>query len=143
MKWSWKIFTIQLVALFVAALGVSFLISKIIDAQHGTDPPDSTVVSMAFGGVLTPILFSILCGWKRWNLKMLLIVTFVVSGLYSGNLVFGILAVAISFVIYLAVGKLRNLILFYTLPGEESDPDSELTGSNPEQGGNGDAEEAV
>ncbi|WP_411825421.1 hypothetical protein [Luteolibacter sp. AS25] len=147
MKWSWKSFFIHLVAVFIAALGVSFLVSLVIDAQRDTNSTDSTVISMAFGGVLTTVLYSLIGGWKGWNLKMLLIVGFLVTGLYSGNLVFGILAVVMSSIGYFISSKARGLITYYAIPKEEPHTDQEPQPlddkSKGEQVGDGDAEESV
>ncbi|GEP42546.1 hypothetical protein [Brevifollis gellanilyticus] len=125
MKWSWKIFCIQLVVLFGAALGASIIVSKIIDAQRGIEAPDSTIPAMRIGGILACVLFSAIGGWKRWNPKMALVNAAIVSGLYA-KLPGTFLGVLFGAAAYFIASKLHDLISFYTLPADapEDHPDS-------------------
>ena len=85
MKWSWKTFGLQLVVTFVVALGLAYGISMIIDAKRGPEAPNSTLISMALGGFLAPLILSTVAGWKAWALKSPLIVAFIVAGIYASN----------------------------------------------------------
>jgi hypothetical protein len=127
MKWSWKSFFIQLVAVFVAALGVSYVVSKIIDIQRGPGAADSTILSMGIGGFLTSILFAALCGWRGWNFKMLLVIVFVVAGLYSANPAVAILVIPFAGLTYFVTTKIKNLLSYYSspVPGPNDEGDSE------------------
>lgn len=116
MKWSWKVFFIQLVAVFVLALGVSYIVSTIIDLQRGPGAADSTIEAMGIGGFIASILFAALCGWRRWNLKMLLVIAFVVAGLHSSSPAVAILAIPFAALTYFIAGKLANLVSCYTVP---------------------------
>lgn len=116
MKWSWKFFLIQLVAVFVAALGVSYIVSKVIDIQRGPDAADSTILSMGIGGFLTSILFAALCGWRGWNFKMLLVIAFVVAGLYSANPAVGILVIPFVALAYFVTTKIKYFLSYYSSP---------------------------
>ena len=127
MKWSWKFFFIQLIAVFVAALGLSYIISKIIDIQRGPGAADSTILSMGIGGFLASILFAALCGWRGWNIKALLVIAFVVAGLYSANPAVAILAIPFAALAYFVTTKIKNLLSYYSLPvtTPEDERDSE------------------
>src|SRR5690242_17514757 len=76
MKWSWRAFFIRLVAVFVAALAVSYGISLGIDFGAASDA-GATRLSMGIGGFVTSIAFAVLSGWRGWNFKMLLVIAFV------------------------------------------------------------------
>jgi hypothetical protein len=116
MKWSWKSFFIQLVAVFVAALGVSFSVSKIIDLQRGPGATDSTILSMGIGGFVTSLIFAVLCGWKGWNFKMLLVIAFIVAGLYSANPAVAIFTLPFAALAYFVATKFRDLLSYYNPP---------------------------
>jgi hypothetical protein len=113
MKWSWKAFGLQLVVTFLVALGLAYSISMIIDAKRGSEGPDSTLISMAIGGLIAPLILSLIAGWKRWILKSPLIVAFIVAALYASNPAVGILCVIISAVLYLAARKGGEVLAFY------------------------------
>jgi hypothetical protein len=113
MKWSWKAFGLQLVATFVVALGLAYGTSMVIDAKRGPGAPDSTLISMAIGGLIAPLILSLIAGWKGWVLKSPLIVAFIVAGIYASNPAVGILCVIISAVLYLAARKGGEVLAFY------------------------------
>jgi hypothetical protein len=113
MKWSWKAFVLQLVATFVVALGFAYIISMVIDAKRGAGAPDSTLISMAIGGFIAPLILSLVAGWKRWIIKSPLIVAFIVSGIYASNPVIGILCVIISVCLYYSARKGGEVLSYY------------------------------
>ncbi len=113
MKWSWKSFGLQLVATFVVALGLAYGISMVIDAKRGPGAPDSTLISMAIGGLIAPLILSLIAGWKGWRLKSPLIVAFIVAGIYASNPGVGILCVIISAFLYLGARKGGEFLAFY------------------------------
>lgn len=113
MKWSWKAFGWQFVSTFVVALGLAYGISMMIDAKRGPGAPDSTLISMALGGFLAPLILSSIAGWKAWMLKAPLIVTFIVAGIYASNPVVGILGVVVSTVLYLVARMCRQVLAYY------------------------------
>jgi hypothetical protein len=113
MKWSWKAFGLQLVATFVVALGLAYGISIAIDAKRGQGAPDSTLISMAIGGLVAPLILSLIAGWKGWILKSPLIVAFIVAGIYASNPAIGILCVIISTVLYFAGRKGGQVLAYY------------------------------
>lgn len=123
MKWSWKAFGLQLVVTFVVALGLAYGISMIIDAKRGPGAPDSTLISMALGGFLAPLILSSIAGWKAWMLKSPLIVAFIVAGIYASNPAVGILSVIASIVLYFVVRKCRQVLMYYA-PMRNQDADS-------------------
>ena len=145
MKWSWKVFGLQLGAILIAGIGIAYCISLGIDARRGSGVSDSTLISLAFGGFIAPLILALVAGWKSWILKSPLIVSFVVSGLYASNLVFGILCVIVSTALYFSIRKLRQVLAFYTATTSSEDlPDDDSTiTKKTEQGADGDAEEAV
>jgi hypothetical protein len=114
MKWSWKAFGLQLVVTFVVALGLAYGISMVIDAKRGPGAPDSTLISMAIGGLIAPLILSLIAGWRGWILKSPLIVAFIVAAIYASNPAVGILCVIISAVFFLAARKGRELFSFYS-----------------------------
>lgn len=114
MKWSWKAFGLQLVATFVVALGLAYGISMVIDAKRGPEGPDSTLISMATGGLIAPLILSAIAGWKGWILKSPLIVAFTVAGIYASNPLVGILCAIISAVLFIVARKVGEVLAFYT-----------------------------
>ena len=114
MKWSWKAFGLQLLATLILALGLTFGISMGIDARPSPEAPDSTLISMAIGGFLAPMILSLIAGWKGWLIKSPLIVAFIVSGLYASNPTMGILCAIISAVLYFTARKGREVWGYYT-----------------------------
>lgn len=145
MKWSWKIFGLQLGVILIAGIGIGYCISLGIDARRGSGAPDSTLISLAFGGFIAPLILALVAGWKGWILKSPLIVSFVVSGLYASNLVFGILCVIVSIALYFLIRKLRQVLAFYMAPTSSEDlPDDDSTiTKNPNKAWESDADEAV
>ena len=113
MKWSWKAFGLQLVVTLVVGLGLAYSISMGIDAQRGPGAPDSTLISMAIGGFITPLILSLIAGWKRWILKSPLIVAFIVASIYASNPAVGILCVMISTALYFAARKGGEVLAYY------------------------------
>jgi hypothetical protein len=120
MKWSWKAFGLQLVVTFVVALGLAYGISKGIDAKRGPGAPDSTLISMAIGGLIAPLILSLIAGWKGWILKSPLIVAFIVAGIYASNPGVGILCGIISAALYFAARKAGEFLAYYA-PVKKSD----------------------
>jgi hypothetical protein len=116
MKWSWKAFGLQLVATFVVALGLAYGISMVIDAKRDPGAPDSTLISMAIGGFIAPLILSLIAGWKGWILKSPLIVAFIVAAIYASNPTVGILCVIISAVLYFAARKGGEILAYYAPP---------------------------
>jgi hypothetical protein len=119
MKWSWKTFGLLLVASFALGIGLAYLLSMIVDARKGPGGPDSTLVSLAAGGIVAPILLAAIGGWRGWSLKPLLIAGAIVSMAYSGNPGLGIMTVIFATVSYFGARKIRA-IAFYYLPGKTS-----------------------
>ena len=113
MKWLWKSFGLQLVVTPVVALGLAYCISMGIDANRGPGTPDSTLVSMAIGGFIAPLILSLIAGWKAWILKSPLIVAFIVASIYASNPAVGILCVIISVALYFAARKGVQLLAYY------------------------------
>ncbi|MBK1884519.1 hypothetical protein JIN85_19035 [Luteolibacter pohnpeiensis] len=114
MKWSWKAFGAQLVLTFVVALVLAYGISKGIDAKRGPGAPDSTLISMAIGGFIAPLILSLISGLKGWMLKSPLIVSFIVAGIYASNPVVGIICVFVSAALYLAARKCGQLLAYFS-----------------------------
>jgi hypothetical protein len=113
MKWSWKAFGLQLVVTFVVALGLAYGNSMIIDAKRDPGAPDSTLISMAIGGLIAPLILSLIAGWKGWILKSPLIVAFIVAGIYASKPAVGILCVIISAALYFAGRKGGQVLAYY------------------------------
>lgn len=113
MKWSWIAFVVQLVVCLVVGIGFAYCISMIIDVKRGAGAPDSTLISMAIGGFIAPLILSLVAGWKRWILKSPLIVAFIVSGIYASNPAIGILCVIISVLLYYTARKGREVLSYY------------------------------
>ena len=82
----------------------------------GPDAADSTILSMGIGGFLTSILFAALCGWRGWNFKMLLVIAFVVAGLYSANPAVGILVIPFVALAYFVTTKIKYFLSYYSSP---------------------------
>ena len=124
MKWSWKAFGLQLVVTFVVALGLAYVISLMIDAKRSPGAPDSTLISMAIGGFLTPLILSSIAGWKAWTLRSPLIVAFIVAGIYAANPVVGILSTIASIIFYFIMRKCRQVLEYYaTAKNQDADPE--------------------
>jgi hypothetical protein len=127
MKWSWKTFGLQLVASFALGIALAYLISIVVDARRGPGGSDSTLISLAAGGSVAPILLAAIAGWKGWSLKPLLIAGVIVSTAYSGNPGLGIMTVIVAGPIYFVARKVRAIIFNY-LPGKTSAEKDETTG---------------
>ena len=125
MKWSWKAFGLQLVVIFGAVPGLAYIASAIIDAQRGSEAPDSTLLSMRIAGFVAPMALSALAGWMGWNLKSSLVVAFIVAGIYGSQPIFGILCVIASVILYFSTRKLSQVLAFYTGSTSYEDPQDE------------------
>jgi hypothetical protein len=122
MKWSWKSFVLQLVCAFVLGLGLAYMVSLAIDAGRGSGAPDSTLISMAIGGLIAPCILAVLSGWKGWSLKPLLVAGFIVSTIYSGKPAVGmvsLLAIAIVF----SLARKAYAVASYYFPRQSLDPE--------------------
>ncbi len=113
MKWSWKAFGMQLVAMVVLGLALGYLVSIPIEARRGPGGADATMLSLAVGAFLATILLAALAGWKGWGVMPLLIAACIVSSLYSDNPARGILPFMFAPPTYLATRKLRMIVLYY------------------------------
>jgi hypothetical protein len=110
MKWPWKAFGLYLGASFGLGLAFAYTLSLVIDARRGPSGADSTLVALAIGGFVAPLLLSALSGWRGWSLKPLLAAGVIVSGLYSGNPGIALAALLFAALVYFAVRKLRMFI---------------------------------
>jgi hypothetical protein len=117
MKWSWKSFGLLFISAFVLGIGLAYVISMIIDAKRGPGAPDSTLVSMKFGGLLAPTILAAVSGWMAWSLKPLLVAGVIVSTIYSGNLGIGMLTVFLAAIVYV-VARNARVLTFYYFPSE-------------------------
>ena len=128
MKWSWKAFGLYLGASFGLGLAFAYALSFIIDARRGPGAPDSTLFSLAIGGIVAPLLLAALSVWKGWSLKPLLAAGFIVSVTYSGNLGPSLATLLFAALVYFATRKLRTII-FYYLPSKNPEA-SEATSAD-------------
>ena len=117
MKWSWKTFGLYLGASFGLGLAFAYALSLVIDARRGPGGADSTLISLAIGGFVAPLLLAALSGWKGWSLKPLLAAGVIVSATYSGNPGLGLATLLFAALVYFAIRKLRAFI-FYYLPSK-------------------------
>ncbi len=113
MKWSWKAFSLHLIACFVLALALAYALSVVIDAERGPEGADSTLFSMVIGGLLAPSLLAALAGWKIWSLKPLLVAGAIVSTLYSTSPAFGLITILVVLIVYFTSRKLQMLMSYY------------------------------
>ncbi|WP_050025170.1 hypothetical protein [Verrucomicrobium sp. BvORR034] len=115
MNWSWKSFVLQLVCAFVLGLGLAYMVSLAIDARRGSGAPDSTLISMAIGGLLAPCILAVLSGWKGWSIKPLLVAGFIVSTIYSGKPAVGMVSLLAIAVVFSLARKACAVAYYYFL----------------------------
>jgi hypothetical protein len=127
MKWSWRSFFIQLIGLFLATPAVSLIIGKVIVPEDGTSSSEPNRLAIGVDGFPTPMLFALPSGWKRWNLKPMIAVTFIVSSFHAGgNIVIGLAAIAQGSFFYFFAQKLHAPFNYRSVPrsGPRDEPDA-------------------
>lgn len=127
MKWSWKMFFVQIVSGMLLALGIAYGIGMILDGHKAADSGDSTRLAMKLGGLIAPLLLAAVGGWKAWGLKSLLISGGVVTALYSGHPGMAIVTTMISATLYLATRKAREMVFFYSSVSHDNAADQPKT----------------
>ena len=128
MKWSWKAFGLHLGTALALGLALGYLLSTITDAMRGSGAPDSTMRSVAIGGLFAPVIIAAIGGWTGWSLKPLLVAGVIVSSLYAGNLGPGLLTFADAGLTYFAMHKVHMIMSYYF---QKESPRSEKSDSRP------------
>lgn len=116
MKWSWKSFCLLLVITFLAATALSYVISLIIESPNIKNDGHLTRISMVAGGFFAPLLLAIIGGWKRWHLKMPLIIALIVSALFTSNPAAAMMTTLLAALFYHLAGKAKELVYYYQRP---------------------------